>query len=53
MGCSAIEYNIPMAALQYTDDYIEGKVKVKKVNISLLQSVGAHRVERGRGSHIT
>jgi hypothetical protein len=29
------------------------KVKGKKVKISLLQAVEAHRVARGQGSHIT
>jgi hypothetical protein len=30
-----------------------GIVKVKKVKISLLQAVEAHKVARGQGSHIT
>jgi hypothetical protein len=29
------------------------QVKVKKVNISLLQAVEAHRVARGQASHTT
>jgi hypothetical protein len=34
------------------NDFCKGK-KVKKVKISLLQAVKAHRVARGQGSHIT
>jgi hypothetical protein len=33
--------------------YVKGKGKGKKVKISLLQAVEAHRVARGQGSHIT
>jgi hypothetical protein len=29
------------------------QLKVKKVKISLLQAVEAHRVARGQGSHVT